>query len=75
MRTPTPEQELIALRDHVGRILAAGCPETTRLPERAWALVHQALALAAQAAEVKAEEKRRRREKGSAPAAPLQRAA
>jgi hypothetical protein len=47
MRQPTPEQEMIALRDHVASILAAGCPETTRLPERAWMLVHQALAAAA----------------------------
>lgn len=46
MRQPTPDQEMIALRDHLARIIAAGCPETTRLTEHAWALVLQALARA-----------------------------
>lgn len=49
MRQPTPTQEMIALRDHLARILAAGCPETTRLSEHAWTLVHQALAAATRA--------------------------
>lgn len=81
MRKPTPEQDMIALRDHVARVLAAGCPETTRLPERAWVLVHEALVLATQAAaRTKADEPARdygqkKRAKGASAADPMQRAA
>jgi hypothetical protein len=47
MRELSPAQEMALLRDQVARICAAGCPETYRLPERGWLLVHKALELAA----------------------------
>lgn len=50
MRELSLEQELALLRDQVFKIRAAGCPETYRLPERAWLLVHQALVIATSAA-------------------------
>ena len=43
MREMSLEQELVFLRDQVAKIRSAGCPETFRLPERGWLLVHQAL--------------------------------
>lgn len=46
MRALSANQEMALLRDQIARICAAGCPETTRLPERAWLLVHKALELA-----------------------------
>lgn len=49
MRELSFEQELALLRDHVSKIRAAGCPETYRLPERAWELVYEALVIATSA--------------------------
>ena len=43
MRELSLDQELVLLRDQIAKIRAAGCPETYRLPERGWLLVHQAL--------------------------------
>lgn len=43
MRELSFEQELVSLRDQIARIRSTGCPETYRLPERGWLLVHQAL--------------------------------
>jgi hypothetical protein len=37
------DQEMALLRDQIAKICAAGCPETYRLPERGWLLVHEAL--------------------------------
>jgi hypothetical protein len=49
MRELSAEQEMALLRDQIARICEAGCPETYRLPERAWRLVHQALSEATEA--------------------------
>ena len=46
MRELSASQEMALLRDQIAKICAAGCPDTTRLPERAWLLVHRALELA-----------------------------
>lgn len=51
MRDLSVDQELALLRDQVAKIRAAGCPETYRLPERAWQLVHQALVIATSSAD------------------------
>ena len=43
MREMSIDQEMALLRDQIAKICAAGCPETYRLPERGWLLVHEAL--------------------------------
>jgi hypothetical protein len=47
MRPRTRSEELALLRDEIGQAIAGGCPETLRLPQRAWLLVHEMLQAAA----------------------------